>query len=51
MICTVCEDVQRPGCYELPLGTPLRVLIDELGGGLTQDERSKPSFPGRPTPF
>ncbi len=26
-------NIKRPGNYELPLGTPFRVLIEELGGG------------------
>ena len=33
MIFTVCEDVQRPGVYELPMGTPLRSLIYDYAGG------------------
>ena len=33
MIFTVCEDVQRPGVYELPMGTPLRSLIYDFAGG------------------
>jgi NADH-quinone oxidoreductase subunit F len=33
MIFTVCEDVQRPGVYELPMGTPLRSLIYDCAGG------------------
>jgi NADH-quinone oxidoreductase subunit F len=33
MIFTVCEDVQRPGIYELPMGTPLRTLIYDYAGG------------------
>ncbi len=27
--------VQRPGLYEVPLGTPLRAIVDECGGGAT----------------
>ncbi|HKV81538.1 MAG TPA: NADH-ubiquinone oxidoreductase-F iron-sulfur binding region domain-containing protein [Candidatus Sulfotelmatobacter sp.] len=33
MIFTVCEDVQRPGVYELPMGTPLRSLVYDCAGG------------------
>lgn len=33
MLFTVCEDVQRPGVYELPMGTPLRSLIYDCAGG------------------
>jgi NADH-quinone oxidoreductase subunit F len=33
MIFTVCEDVQRPGVYELPMGTTLRSLLYDYAGG------------------
>jgi len=33
MIFSVCEDVQRPGVYELPMGTPLRSLLYDYAGG------------------
>jgi NADH-quinone oxidoreductase subunit F len=33
MIFTVSGDVQRPGVYELPMGTPLRELIYAHAGG------------------
>jgi NADH-quinone oxidoreductase subunit F len=32
-IFTLCGDVQREGVWELALGTSLRVLVDEHGGG------------------
>ena len=32
MVFTVIGDVDRPGVYELPLGTPIRVLVSELAG-------------------
>ena len=32
MLFTVSGDVDRPGVYELPLGTPLRTLLVDLGG-------------------
>lgn len=31
---SVSGSVQRPGVYEVPFGTPLRHLIDDLAGGL-----------------
>lgn len=31
-------NVKRPGLYELPHGTPLRVLIEEYGGGAQHDD-------------
>ena len=33
MLFTVCEDVQKPGVYELPMGTPLRTLLYRYAGG------------------
>ena len=33
MIFTVCEDVQRPGVYALPMGTTLRSLLYDYAGG------------------
>jgi NADH-quinone oxidoreductase subunit F len=46
MIFTLCGDAQRPGCYELPLGTPLRVLVEGLGGGPPPGRTLKAIFPG-----
>lgn len=33
MLFALDGDVRRPGVYELPLGTPLRVLVERVGGG------------------
>ena len=30
---TLCGDIAQPGVWELPLGIPLRTLIDDYGGG------------------
>lgn len=38
--------VKRPGIYELPLGTPLRTLIEECGGGTLDDRPVKAIIPG-----
>ena len=38
--------VKRPGVYELPLGTPLRTLIEEYGGGTLDDRPIKAIIPG-----
>jgi NADH-quinone oxidoreductase subunit F len=44
--------VERPGNYELPLGTPLRTLIEEFGGGVRDGTRLKAVIPGgSSTPF
>lgn len=32
MIFTVTGDVDTPGCYELPLGTSLRTLVEDIAG-------------------
>jgi NADH-quinone oxidoreductase subunit F len=37
--------VVRPGNYELPLGTPLRYLIEECGGGLPEGRVVKAILP------
>jgi len=37
--------VARPGNYELPLGTPLRYLIEECGGGVPGGRRVKGILP------
>lgn len=38
--------VNKPGVYELPLGTPLRELIYEHGGGIPGDRALKGIIPG-----
>ena len=38
--------VKRPGVYELPLGTPMRELIYEHGGGILDDMEIKAVIPG-----
>lgn len=38
--------VNRPGVYELELGTPLKALIQELGGGLRDGAKLKAVIPG-----
>jgi NADH-quinone oxidoreductase subunit F len=39
-------NVVRPGNYELPLGTPLRELIYEIGGGIPDGRALKAVIPG-----
>ncbi len=44
--------VERPGNYELPLGTPLRTLIEDFGGGVWHGKQLKAIIPGgSSTPF
>ncbi len=38
--------VNRPGVYELPMGTPLRELIFEHGGGIPGGKKLKAVIPG-----
>jgi NADH-quinone oxidoreductase subunit F len=38
--------VQRPGCYELPLGITCRELIENYGGGVRGGRRAKAVIPG-----
>lgn len=42
-------DVQRPGLYELPMGTPLAELIEEHGGGMLMGRAFKAVFTGGPS--
>jgi NADH-quinone oxidoreductase subunit F len=46
MVFTLTGDVERPGIYELPMGTPLRTLIEEFGGGVTSGRPLKAVFSG-----
>ncbi len=38
--------VNRPGVYELPLGTPLRAIIDDYAGGVRHGHTIKAVIPG-----
>ncbi len=49
MLFSLSGAVARPGVYELPLGTPLRHLIEECGGGVPQGRKVKAVFPGGPS--
>ena len=49
MIFSLNEDVNRPGVYELPFGTPLRYLIEECGGGIKGGKRIKAIMPAAPS--
>jgi NADH-quinone oxidoreductase subunit F len=46
MLFTVAGDVRREGVFEYPLGTPLRQLIEEAGGGMLGGRSVKVVFPG-----
>lgn len=49
MVFTLTGDIDRPGLYELPLGLPLRELIEVYGGGVRGGRRLKAVFPGGPS--
>lgn len=46
MIFTLCGDVKTPGMYELPLGTTLRQLLYDFGGGPARNLPFKAVFSG-----
>lgn len=50
MVFTVFEDVQRPGVYELPMGTPLRTLLYGYAGGPLPGRRFKAFLSGVANP-
>jgi NADH-quinone oxidoreductase subunit F len=49
MLFSVSGAVCRPGVYELPMGTPIRTLIFECGGGVPNGRAVKAVFPGGPS--
>jgi NADH-quinone oxidoreductase subunit F len=42
----VSGKVKRPGCFELPLGTPLNEIIEEHAGGVLEGSEFKTCLPG-----
>src|SRR6266508_4018788 len=46
MLFTICGDVRQEGVFELPLGTPLRYLVEDLAGGPAAGRAVKAIFPG-----
>jgi NADH-quinone oxidoreductase subunit F len=49
MIFSLNDDVNRPGIYELPFGTPMRYLIEECGGGVKGGKKIKAIMPAAPS--
>jgi NADH-quinone oxidoreductase subunit F len=43
---SISGHVNRPGIYELPLGFPLRRLIEEVAGGIPNGKKLKAVIPG-----
>ena len=46
LVFTVSGDVVAPGVYELPLGIPLRTLLEGVAGGVSAGRALKVVFPG-----
>jgi NADH:ubiquinone oxidoreductase subunit F (NADH-binding) len=46
VVVTVVGDVRTPGVSEVELGTPLRTVIDAVGGGLPDGREAKAVFSG-----
>jgi NADH-quinone oxidoreductase subunit F len=42
----VSGHVNKPGCYELPLGVSVRELVDRYGGGVWKGRKAKGCIPG-----
>ncbi len=42
----VSGKVKNPGCYELPMGTPLREILEVHGGGMLPGSEFKTCLPG-----
>lgn len=43
-LCTLSGPVARPGVFEVALGTPVRALVEEMGGGVTEGRGVKAFF-------
>ena len=43
---SVSGHVKRPGVYEMPMGTPLRHIIEKCAGGVREGHRLKAVIPG-----
>lgn len=48
-IFSLSGDVLKPGVYELPMGTPLKILINDIGGGMLLGKTFKAVFMGGPS--
>ncbi|MBI3603809.1 MAG: NADH-quinone oxidoreductase subunit NuoF [Nitrospirae bacterium] len=48
MLFSLSGAVNKPGVYEMPMGTPLRRLIEDFGGGVPGGRKVKAVFPGGP---
>jgi NADH-quinone oxidoreductase subunit F len=46
IVCTVTGSVVRPGVGEVPMGTPLRQVIEDVSGGVRRGRRIRAVLPG-----
>lgn len=46
MIFSVSGDIQKPGFYELPIGTPLKTILFDICGGPLPGRKIKAVYPG-----
>jgi len=51
MLCTLDDSFARPGIHEVPLGTTLRALVDEIGGGTRGGRPVKALLPALSSAF
>jgi NADH-quinone oxidoreductase subunit F len=49
MLFCLGDEMNNPGAYELPLGTPMRHLYEDLGGGLKNGRALRAVLPGGPS--
>jgi NADH-quinone oxidoreductase subunit F len=49
MIFSLNDDVNRPGIYELPFGTPMGNLVQDCGGGIKDGKKIKAIMPAAPS--
>ncbi|MGH2441876.1 MAG: NADH-quinone oxidoreductase subunit NuoF [Chloroflexota bacterium] len=45
-VCSISGPVNRPGNYEMEMGTPFRVLLEEKAGGMCEGVKLKAYIPG-----
>jgi NADH-quinone oxidoreductase subunit F len=45
-VCSISGPVNRPGNYEMNMGTPFRVLLEDLAGGMREGRTLKAYIPG-----
>lgn len=45
-LCGISGHVEKPGVYEVPLGTPAKQILEEYAGGVWKGRKLKAWFPG-----